>query len=38
MPARRRRELVPALLAFAESAGEPTDNGIWPDLTDTQRL
>jgi DNA-binding MarR family transcriptional regulator len=38
MPARRRRELVPALLAFAEAAGEPADNGMWPDLTESQHL
>jgi DNA-binding MarR family transcriptional regulator len=38
MPARRRRELVPALLAFAHAAGEQADNGMWPDLTESQHL
>jgi DNA-binding MarR family transcriptional regulator len=38
MPARRRRELVPALLAFAEAAGEPPDNGLWPDLSESHHL
>ena len=38
MPAGRRRELVPALLAFAEAAGEPPANGMWPDLTESHEL
>jgi DNA-binding MarR family transcriptional regulator len=34
MPADRRGELVPTLLAFAEAAGEPASNGMWPDLSE----
>jgi len=34
MPADRRHEVVPTLLAFAEAAGEPPINGMWPDLSE----
>jgi DNA-binding MarR family transcriptional regulator len=33
MPGQQRHDLVPALLAFAEAAGEPPSGGVWPDLT-----
>ena len=34
MPADRRHQLVPTLLAFADAAGEPASNGMWPDLSE----
>jgi hypothetical protein len=37
MPAQCRRDLVPALLAFADAAGEPPANGMWPDLSESHR-
>jgi DNA-binding MarR family transcriptional regulator len=37
MPPESRRDLVPALLAFADAAGEPPANGMWPDLSEPHR-
>jgi DNA-binding MarR family transcriptional regulator len=37
MPPECRRDLVPALLAFADAAGEPPANGMWPDLSEPHR-
>ena len=38
MPADCRHDLVPALQAFADAAGEPSANGMWPDLSEAHRL
>jgi DNA-binding MarR family transcriptional regulator len=37
MPPQCRRDLVPALRAFADAAGEPPANGMWPDLSEPHR-
>jgi DNA-binding MarR family transcriptional regulator len=38
MPADCRHDLVPALQSFADAAGEPSANGMWPDLSEAHRL
>jgi DNA-binding MarR family transcriptional regulator len=38
MPADRGHDVVPALQAFADAAGEPPANGMWPDLSEAHRL